>query len=200
MVIADVVDKGLPAALFMTLCRSTFRSTSISESAPDEALERANQLIRRDSGGSDDNPDGMGYFVSAVYAILEIASGEVIFANAGHNRPLCLRCDGRVEELQSTGIVLGLFDDISLEQSRISLRPGDSLIFYTDGFSEAINDQGELFNTERLVQLLEDSAGLNPQRILDRIVKAVFDWLGSEPQSDDLTLFILRRLPSTQRS
>jgi serine phosphatase RsbU (regulator of sigma subunit) len=196
MVIADVVDKGLPAALFMTLCRSIFRTTAISESSPAEALQRANLLIRRDSGNDDENPDDTGYFVSAVYATLDIDTGRVIFANAGHNRPLCLRSNGQVNVLPSNGIVLGLFDDISLGQSQVTLAPGDSLMFYTDGITEAINEQGELFNTSRLVQLLEDSAGLSPKVILDRVVTAVFDWLGPQPQSDDLTLFILRRLPT----
>jgi sigma-B regulation protein RsbU (phosphoserine phosphatase) len=197
MVIADVADKGLPAALFMTLCRSIFRSTSISENSPDEALLRANQLIRRDSGCDEESPGDVGYFVSAVYGVLEVDSGGVIFANAGHNRPLCLRSDGRVEELSSAGIVLGLFDDISLEKSQVTLAPGDSLMFYTDGITEAINEQGQLFDLPRLVRLLEQGAGLAPQAILDRVVTAVYDWLGPQPQSDDLTLFILRRLPQT---
>jgi serine phosphatase RsbU (regulator of sigma subunit) len=200
MVIADVVDKGLPAALFMALCRSIFRTSSISESSPAEALQRANLLIRRDSGSDDEDPHDMGYFVSAVYAILDIGSGSVIFANAGHNRPLCLRSNGQVDELPCVGVVLGVFDDISLEQSHVNLAPGDSLLFFTDGITEAINEQGELFNTSRLVHLLENSAGLGPQVILDRVVTAVFDWLGPQPQSDDLTLFILRRKPAFSRA
>jgi sigma-B regulation protein RsbU (phosphoserine phosphatase) len=195
MVIADVADKGLPAALFMTLCRSIFRTTAISERSPTEALLRANVLIRRDSGCDDENREAVGYFVSAVYASLEAATGRVVFANAGHNRPLCLRSTGGVEELASGGIVLGLFDDISLEQSQVSLRPGDTLMLYTDGITEAFNEQGELFGVERLMRLLEQGAGLNPQALLDRVVTAVFDWLGAQPQSDDLTLFILRRAP-----
>jgi len=195
MVIADVVDKGLPAALFMTLFRSIFRTTSISENSPAEALQHANLLIRRDSGCNDKNPNDLGYFVTAVYATLDIGSGSVVFANAGHNRPLCLRSNGRVEELVSAGIVLGVFDVISLEQSQVILAPGDSLMFYTDGITEATNEQGELFYTSRLMHILEDSVGFSSQVILDRIVNAVFDWLDSQPQTDDMALFILRRLP-----
>ena len=195
MVIADVADKGLPAALFMALCHSIFRTTSISERSPAEALLRANVLIRRDIGCEAEDPDTASYFVSAVYGALDIVSGEVVFANAGHNRPLCLRANGRVEELLSSGIVLGLYDDISLEQSQVSLAPGDSLMFYTDGITEAFNEQGELFDTPRLVRLLEDSSGLSAQAIVDRVVTAAFDWLGPQPQSDDLTLFVLRCLP-----
>jgi sigma-B regulation protein RsbU (phosphoserine phosphatase) len=195
MVIADVADKGLPAALFMALCHSIFRTTSISERSPAEALLRANLLIRRDIGCDAENLDDASYFVSALYGALDVASGEVIFANAGHNRPICLRSDGRAEELYGSGIVLGLYDDISLPQSQVSLAPGDSLIFYTDGITEAINEQGELFETSRLLRLLEDSAGLSAQAILDRVVTAAFDWLGPQPQSDDVTLFVLRRLP-----
>jgi len=195
MVIADVVDKGLPAALFMTLCRSIFRSASIvNESSPAEALQLANLLIRRDGGCDFESPENMGYFLSAVYAILDVECGKVEFANAGHNRPLCLRSDGTLIELVTKGIVLGLFDHISLEQTQVDLAPGDSLLFYTDGVTEAINEQGELFDTPRLKSILESSVGLCPQEILDRIVNSVFEWLGTQPQSDDLALFILRRL------
>ncbi len=196
MVIADVMDKGLPAALFMTLCRSIFRTTSISDISPAESLQRANLLIRRDIGCDDEYTDDIGYFVTAVYATLEIDSGRVNFANAGHNRPLCLRANGRVDELSSQGIVLGLFNDIFLEESQITLAPGDSLMFYTDGTTEAINEQGELFNTSRLMNLLEHSEGLSAEVILDRVVATVSDWLGTQPQSDDLALFIIRRSPS----
>lgn len=194
MVIADVADKGLPAALFMALCHSIFRTTSISERSPAESLQRANLLIRRDMGGELDEVDSAGYFVSAVYAALDIATGELVYVNAGHNRPLCLRSDGKVEELPGAGIVLGLFSDITLDQNHLFLAPGDSLVFYTDGITEAINDQGVFFDTGRLVRLLEDSAGQSPQEIADRVVNGVFDWLGAQPQSDDLTLFVLRRL------
>ena len=194
MVIADVADKGLPAALFMALCRSIFRSTSISESSPAEALIRANLLIRRDTGCCDDNTDAPGYFVTSVYATLDLDSGRVVFANAGHNLPLLLCPDGHVDELPSTGIVMGVFDDIYLEENQVTLTPGDCLMFYTDGITDAINEQGEFFDTHRLLRLLENSAGLSPQAIVDRVVTAVFDWLGHQPQSDDLTLFVLRRL------
>lgn len=195
MVIADVMDKGLPAALFMALCRSIFRSASISESSPKEALKRANMLIRRDGGNGGESSDDTGYFVTAVYATLDIDSGRVEFANAGHIRPLCLRSNGRVDVLPCAGIVLGLFDEITLEQGMVTLESGDSLVLYTDGITEAINENGELFDTSRLLHLLESSAGFSSQAILDRAVTAVFEWLGSQPQSDDLTLIILRRLP-----
>jgi serine phosphatase RsbU (regulator of sigma subunit) len=195
MVIADVVDKGLPAALFMTLCRSIYRTVSISESSPVEVLQRANSEIRRDIGCGEENQEDMSYFVSAIYATLDVHTGRVVFANAGHTRPLCLRSKGQVDELVSTGIVLGFFDTISLEESQVNLAPGDSLMFYTDGVTEAINEQGEIFNTPRLISILESCAGHSPVAIQDRVVTAVFDWLGSEPQSDDLALFILRRLP-----
>jgi sigma-B regulation protein RsbU (phosphoserine phosphatase) len=117
----------------------------------------------------------------------------VVFANGGHNRPLWLRANGEVQELESKGIVLGLFDEISLEEKRVRLEPGDSLLFYTDGITEAISEQGELFDCERLVRLLEESTGLDPQRIVDRAVTRMFEWLGELPQSDDLTLFMVKR-------
>ena len=114
--IADVADKGVPAALFMALSRTIIRTVAFSGRSPAAALMRANQLILNDSQAE--------MFLTAVYAVLELDTGRVIYANAGHNRPLwCHAADGTVTELAQRGIVLGAFEEIVLEETRSTWRP-----------------------------------------------------------------------------
>ena len=136
LVIADVAGKGVPAALFMALSRTIIRTTAFSGRSPASALMRANQLILKDSQAE--------MFLTAVYAVLELDTGRLIYANAGHNRPLWRHAaDGTVTELDQRGIVLGAFEGIMLEEQRLDLAPGDALILYTDGVTEALNGEGE---------------------------------------------------------
>jgi sigma-B regulation protein RsbU (phosphoserine phosphatase) len=189
IVIADVSDKGVPAAIFMAMSRTMIRSTALSGRTPQQALTRANELILKDSRAE--------LFVSVFYAQLELDSGRLTYANAGHNPPLWLNADtGTIEPLHSAGIILGSFEAIDIEEQVIQLSPGDTLLLYTDGVTEAMDGEGELFGEARLEQLFsqcrEDSAGAFASAILEAIV----EFTGETPQSDDLTLLILHRQSS----
>ena len=189
LVIADVVGKGVPAALLMAVSRTTIRTMAISGQRPAHVLEQANELILRDSRSD--------LFLTAVYAELEIDSGRLTYALGGHNRPLWYRvADGRIEELATSGVVLGSFSGIELEECSVELAPGDLVLFYTDGVTEAMNTESEFFGEERLQAAIAGVAGAGAQHVLDAILAAVRRFVGDAVPSDDLTLFVVRRSPA----
>jgi sigma-B regulation protein RsbU (phosphoserine phosphatase) len=191
IVIADVVGKGVAAALFMALSRTLIRSSALEVGEPVAAMLRANDLIRRDNQ--------TGEFLTALYASLDPATGRMIYVNAGHNPPLWLRAaTGQVQELTEHGIVLGIVDQVGLQACPIKLAPGDCVIFYTDGVTEAMNADHQLFGDEALRDVVAAHAGSSAQEIVRAIVRAVQAFSGGTPASDDLTLFVVRRLPTNE--
>ena len=186
VVIADVVDKGVPAALFMALSRTMIRTLSLGGRGPASVLSKANEFILRDSRAS--------LFLSAVYVELDIQSGRVCYANAGHNRPLWLKKDtGRCQELSEAGSMLAFMDYQSYEEQELWMETGDILVMYTDGLTEAMNSQGDFFEEERLIQVIEKIGIVSAQAMLDGILQALEDFSGEAPRSDDLTLIVVRR-------
>lgn len=189
LVIADVSDKGVPAALFMALSRTMIRSNALRDYAPAEVLTRANQFIVEDSHSD--------MFVTAFYGVLETGNGRFHFANAGHNPPLWWRAAGRTfETLSAPGIVLGIFHEIALEERTINLAPGDVLLLYTDGVTEALDENQEEFGLERLQNVVAWAAtqpDATTDSIAGTILAAVKRFMGSMPQPDDLTLLAVKR-------
>ncbi len=186
LVIADVAGKGVPAALFMALSRTIIRTTAFSGRSPASALMRANQLILKDSQAE--------MFLTAVYAVLELDTGRLIYANGGHTRPLWRHvADGTVTELDQHGIVLGAFEEISLEEQRLDLAPGDALILYTDGVTEALNDEGEMFGDERLREVITATQGASADETIDAICGALAAFTGGAEPADDVTVVVVRR-------
>jgi serine phosphatase RsbU (regulator of sigma subunit) len=190
LVIADVTDKGVPAALFMAFSRTIVRTEAMSSRNrnPAATLSRANRSIVRDIQ-SDSR-----LFLSAFYATLDTVSGRLAYANGGHNWPLWLRsASGEVQPLAARGIVLGVFNDIELEEREIEVAPGDMLVFYTDGVTEARGADGQMFDEERLRAAVASNPEASAQQVLQAIVEAVEAFVGDIPQSDDLTLFVIKR-------
>jgi sigma-B regulation protein RsbU (phosphoserine phosphatase) len=187
MVIADVADKGVPAALLMALSRSIIRTKAMTPGfSPAEVLMRANRLIMKDSRSK--------LFLTACYATLDPETGRLVYALAGHNRPLWLRAaTGECLELMGRGAVLGIFEDLELAEFEIDLSPGDLLVFYTDGVTEAMNDHHQLFGEERLAAVIATNPAATPGQMLQAIVEAVNTFTGGAPQTDDLTLFVVKR-------
>jgi len=185
LVIADVSGKGVPAALFMALSRTLIRASA--ENRPDarEAIELANRLISRDSRTS--------MFVTAFYAIVDPGDRTLTYVNAGHNPPLLIRGDsGSVEWLQADGIALGVLEDVAFESVRIALAPGDLVVMYTDGVTEAQNESNEEFGEDRLTETVTRSRSLDAGAVLDAIIAAITDHAGTHPQHDDITLIVLK--------
>jgi serine phosphatase RsbU (regulator of sigma subunit)/putative methionine-R-sulfoxide reductase with GAF domain len=191
--IADVSDKGIPAALFMALTRTLVRAAVSETSSPAEALQRVNNLI------IPDNQQEM--FVTAVYAVLSLKTGELTYANAGHNPPLWMRNQrSEIESLTRTGMALGVVEGTLIEERTIQLEPGDNLLLYTDGLTEAFSPQEELFGVERLHQLIQANLTLSAHELLGTIEAAVNTYMGSLLPDDDLTMLAVRRKVSTGRT
>lgn len=186
IVIADVTDKGVPAALFMALSRTLLRATASEGRAPETVLARANRVLLSDARS--------GLFVTCFYGILDAADGVFTYADGGHNYPLLYHCaTGEVEELQAPGIVLGVVAEPRFEQRTARLAPGDVLCFYTDGVTEAMNQHRQLFGDARLIDIVSRNAHLPPDQIIAQIIRAVADFVGGTPQADDITLVVLKR-------
>lgn len=185
LVIADVSGKGVPAALFMASARTTLRAESITGCGPGDVLSRANQVLLLDRR--------LPLFLSAFYAMVDYTTGRVSFANAGHESPLWGHADGRVEALEQHGIVLGLFPDAVYTEWSIEMQPGDCLILFTDGVTEARNDAGEFFGESRLEQVVAAQAAGAAGELLQAIVEAIAAFAGSTPPADDCTLLVLKR-------
>ena len=187
IVIADVTGKGIPAALFMAFSRTIIRAESRSGRNPAALLQRANQFILQDIH--------YRLFLSAFYATLDSDSGRLVYANGGHDWPLWLRAGtGEIETLAAPGLLLGVFQDVRLEEREIMVAPGDFLIFYTDGVTEARNAVGELFGEERLAETVKATVPTSADHLLRAIVNAVENFTGATPRADDFTLVIVKRL------
>lgn len=187
-VIADVSDKGVPAALFMALSRSLMRAAALDGSPPSRAVERANRWIARDSQS--------GMFVTLFYGLLDYTIGLLRYTNAGHNPPLLLRSSGMVELLGISGIAPGVIEEARYRESQVVIEAGEVLVCYTDGVTEAINAAEEEYGSARLTELVQRFR----ERPADTIVQAILSDLaahtGERPAFDDVTLVVLKRLPT----
>jgi len=189
IVIADVSDKGMHAALFMALTRSTVRASALAADLPADGLMRANQLLCADSTG--------GMFVTLFYAQLDPTQNKITYVNAGHNPPLVLRAaTHELIELPRTGIMLGFDDGMAFRQAQVPLNLGDTLLFYTDGVTEANNLAGEQFGEERLRALMLAHANAAPDQLLDALKHALAEFIGDAAQFDDITIVIAQRAPA----
>jgi serine phosphatase RsbU (regulator of sigma subunit) len=187
LLIADVSDKGMPAALFMALTRTLIRAVIYNTPSPAEALQRVNALI------IPDNRESM--FVTAVYGVLSIENGEFTFANAGHNPPVWMRAVGKTFEfLHRTGPALGIIDDLPMGQRTITLGHDDLLFLYTDGLTEAFSPEDEMFGEERLQQALKLAGTSSVRQVLDALEASVNKFMDPLPAADDLTMLALKRV------
>lgn len=184
--IADVSDKGVPAALFMALTRTLVRAAVIETDSPAEALRRVNELLVPDTR--------QGMFVTAVYAVLDMTSGELTYVNAGHNPPVWVKCDGSLEILTRTGVALGAAENMKYEQRVIPLVKDDSILFYTDGLTESYNIDGEFYGEDRLEEALKANSCSSAHELIDIVEKSLLDFVRDMPPADDLTMLALRRV------
>jgi len=184
LVIADVSDKGLPAALYMTVTRTLLRANAPKVFSPAAVLERVNTLLMPDSQNN--------MFITTVYAILDLQAGQLCYANAGHNRPLLRHAGGRVEVLPKGGIALGILEEIHLVDHEVSIAPGDTLLLYTDGVTECFSASEEGFGEQRLHTVLEQDGDV--PALLAAITQALQNFRQGAQPSDDVTLLALRRL------
>jgi sigma-B regulation protein RsbU (phosphoserine phosphatase) len=185
-VIADVSGKGMPAALFMAMTRSTVRAGVGHVSSPAQGIALANRLICSDATG--------GMFVTLFYAQLDLETGEMTYVNAGHNPPLLLRAgDERPTELRRTGMALGVLADTLFEQRTVRLDPGDLVFLYTDGITDATDDQEREFGAERLRQALARGRNAPLAALVASVKGALDEHTGGGAAFDDVTMMAARR-------
>ncbi len=187
--IADVSGKGLPAAIYMTLTKGALQASAENQSSPKNVLSKINQIVYRSIS--------RGTFISMIYAVIDEKTRRVKFSRAGHN-PLALFSSGNksAQLFTPSGLALGLDSgekfDSTLEEMEITLRPGDALVFYTDGFTEAMDSQANEFGEERLVSLVESVRHLPVKEMLTRIDAGVRKFVGNAPQHDDMTMVVIK--------
>ncbi len=187
IVIADVSGKGVPAAIFMAIARTTIQGLAATGNNPGRVMRDANEVL------CGVNP--LSLFVTVFYAMLNRRTGECTYANAGHNPPYMLRRGGEVSPLPTTnGVALGVMEGLDYAEASLTLGPGDSLFAFTDGFTEAFDPNGEEYGEDRLIQsLTPEGQGARPsaRHVTERATGAVKNFTGDAEQSDDLTCLTL---------
>lgn len=189
--IADVSGKGVPAALFMTMAKTHIKNfATVGLPLAEVAVRANNQLCYK-------NESGM--FVTAFICVLDVRSGEVQFVNAGHNCPFVQKQDGAFEMFRAkANLVFGLMEDVPYREQTLTLNPGDSIYLYTDGVTEALNPEQELFGDDRLYEILNRHrarAG-EPETFVQAIYREVQAFADGEPQADDITMLYVTRKES----
>ncbi len=186
IVIGDVSDKGVPAAIFMALTHSLLRAEATRARSPRRVLERVNRLL------SDMNDAGM--FVTLLYGVLDRERGDFCYARAGHELPLLFNPDGMVAPApHGQGAPLGIFDDVALDEKCIPVPPGSAILLYTDGATDITGPEGVLFGLERLQTLAQASLnGRAAQAVCDEIWRGLTAYQGTSGQDDDVALVAIR--------
>ena len=186
ILIADVADKGMPAALFMAVTRTLVHAAVLETKSPAEAMKRVNDLLLPDTQ--------QGMFVTAVYGELDVETGIFTYVNAGHNPPYFVKANGEIEKLTRTAIALGVMENRVVEQKSISVHVGDTLLLYTDGLTEAFSPTHELFGEARLLDVMKSLKSNTPDETLLAIEECLNEFIESIPLGDDLTMLAIRRV------
>ena len=180
--IADVIGKGVPAALLMSNVQATVRTLASDSLPPAELVARLNQSVHRNT-----TP---GKFVTFCYCVLDPATRQIIYTNAGHCAPILVRASGEVVRLDASGAVLGVFPNWLYEQATVALEPGDRLVLFTDGVTEASNSREEEFGEERLAQLMSALRDRGAYELKNRILQTVSSFTAGRAQ-DDATVVVV---------
>lgn len=184
--VGDVSGKGIPASLFMAVSTTLLRSMARHFAQPDEILRQVNDAL------AVQNPRGM--FVTLICMIIDPATGKVTCANAGHPSAVLLRAgDAPSMTLGTTGMLSGIMAGVDMERAEITMQPGDTLVLYTDGVTEAFNEENELYGDDRLIHSLRDAAGRTAEKTVATVVDAVRHHADGFPQSDDIAVVAVRR-------
>ena len=185
LVVGDVSGKGVPAALFMAVTRTIIKTCAADNNSPASIIMRVNEALR------EDNPECM--FVTLFLGICNVSTGEFTYTNAGHNRPYIKRANGKIECVhQLHGPIAGAVSNISYKQEKLSLQSGDLLFMFTDGVSEAMDMDSNLYGDRRGTDCLIDMNGNDPRVAVDSIFASVKNFAGGARQSDDITMLAMR--------
>jgi len=189
--IADVSGKGVPASLIMAICRSVLRSQAVGNPSPADVLQKVNRQLYPDIKED--------MFISMAYLVLDHGHGCVTLARAGHDSPLLYKQTTQtIEPLKTPGMVVGIdsgdvFDRLTTNVA-VGLGPGDCILLYTDGITEALDSEGNEFGLDRTIESVRSSAKEGAQAIVTRLVDDLRNFVGSTPQNDDITLIAIRKI------
>ena len=182
--IGDVSGKGTPAAILMANVQAAVRALSESKVPAGELITRVNRLVH---GYTEESA-----FITFFYSVLDTRTGDLVYVNAGHNPPCILRKNGHRDYLDRGGLIVGIMPGSEYEEGRTTLNPGDDLVLYTDGITEAENTEDEMFGEERLEQLLIEHRHSSAREIEERVYSNIREFAAGTSQTDDLTMVIVK--------
>jgi len=180
--IADVSDKGISAALFMGICRSLLLAEARRTHSPADVLRSINRLLLELASQQ--------MFVTIFYGVIERETRLMTYARAGHERPMLLRA-GEVVPLTGNGALLGVYDEVPLEDAQTAFLPGDRLVLYTDGLMDVMSPAEQRFELPRLLELLQASSHLSAERLCENTFARLAEHQGQAEQFDDMTMLIV---------
>ncbi len=185
--LGDVSGKGLPASLLMANLQATLRGQTLLADSARECIRRCNKLLYQSTSSEK--------FVTLFYGILDRERHALSFTNAGHENPFLVSEGGNADRLTEGGVVLSILEEFPYQEATVSLRPGDVLVMFSDGITEAINPAQELFGEARLAAVISEHRSATASELIDRIIGAVRAYAGPAAQTDDMTILVLKRLP-----
>ncbi len=184
--LGDVAGKGMAAALLMTNLNASVRAHVESESQLPMVMARLNRSIHHAVRGGD-------RFITLVLIAIDRESDEVRYVNAGHNPPFLVHASGEAQQLSVGGLLLGMFPEATYESAQFRMSPGDVLVLYSDGVTEARDGSDEEFGEERLVAFLKEHRAMDPERLVESLIRAVYDFSDEGKPGDDVTVAVIRR-------
>lgn len=186
IVIADVSGKGVPAALLMAFLRASLRAASHIGYAPHISMSKVNYLLWESIERNQ--------FVTAFYGILDATNRTLAYTNAGHNPPLLIDANGNARFEERGGVPLGMFRDSRYYEYFATIDPGETMLLYTDGVTEATNEAGEEYGRDRLVDAVRGARALSARKMIEFIHRDLMDWTGGRGATDDVTFFVVKAL------
>lgn len=183
--IGDVAGKGMPAAIYMAVCRTMLKAIGSEVADPAECIEKVNNMLIPESD--------ISTFVTVFYGVLNLETGELAYCNGGHNLPYIQNKNGDVKELENVGgLLLGKFEGAPYEMNTVQLEPGDAVVTFTDGVTEAEDEGDGFFDEERVIDFLQKHPGKSLESLVKGIFLEVMKFTGAAEQSDDITVLSVR--------
>ena len=184
-VVGDVSGKGIAAGIFMAVTRTLIRATAVPGRGPVEIMNRVNAQLAKENQAS--------LFVTMILGIVDTATGRMVYGQGGHNPPILVPVQGKPTYEPAGGMPLGVFEDAKFGERELQLKPGETLLVYTDGVTEAMNQAKDLFGEDRLEKAVTGVASLSPEKIAERVIEQVEGFVLEAERSDDITLLAIQR-------
>jgi sigma-B regulation protein RsbU (phosphoserine phosphatase) len=184
-VVGDVSGKGIAAGIFMAVTRTLIRATTVPGRSPLEIMNRVNAQLAKENQAS--------LFVTMILGIVDTATGRMVYGQGGHNPPILVHAQGKPTYEPAGGMPLGVFEDAKFGERELQLKPGETLLVYTDGVTEAMNQAKDLFGEDRLEKAVTGVASLSPEKIAERVTEQVEAFVLEAERSDDITLLAIQR-------